>query len=368
MTKTALITGVTGQDGSYLAELLLSKGYCVEGLSRRRRASCRRIESIWRNPRFRLHHGDVIDGEAVANLVTKVQPDEIYNLAAQSRVSVSFEQPVYTFQVVGIGAFNVLQAACAMKEQKPVRVFQASSSEIFGDARESPQSEKTPLNPKSPYGRAKAYAHRQVMIHRKAYGLFASNGILFNHESERRGEEFVTRKITRAAARIKLKLQDKLRLGNLDAERDWGYARDYAEGMWRILQHDEPGDFVLATGRTATVRDFCRRAFAQLDLDYADHVETDSRFFRPSESSLVRGDATKAKRLLGWEATTRLEDVVRAMVEHDLEIACREAREESSSTQPSKLQPARSEPANRFARPKHFRRGSSFLEAIGRCV
>ena len=334
MSKSALITGITGQDGSYLAELLLEKGYRVHGLVRRSSTfSTERIDHIYQDvhtdPRLLLHYGDLTDGQALTNLVLEIQPDEIYNLGAQSHVRVSFDQPVYTLQTVGVGALNVLEAARLLNREKPVRVYQASSSEMYGDVLETPQTETTPFNPQSPYACAKVYAYHQTVNYRNSYDLFASNGILFNHESERRGETFVTRKITRAAGRIKVGLQEKLYLGNLDAKRDWGYAKDYVEGMWRILQHDEPDDFVLATGRTESVRDFCRLVFEQLDLKYEDYVEIDPRYFRPAEVDLLLGDPSKAKQKLGWTAATDLEHLARIMTSHDLELAQREAHAQS---------------------------------------
>ena len=334
MSKSALITGITGQDGSYLAELLLEKGYRVHGLVRRSSTfSTERIDHIYQDvhtdPRLLLHYGDLTDGQALTNLVLEIQPDEIYNLGAQSHVRVSFDQPVYTLQTVGVGALNVLEAARLLNREKPVRVYQASSSEMYGDVLETPQTETTPFNPQSPYACAKVYAFHQTVNYRDSYDLFASNGILFNHESERRGETFVTRKITRAAGRIKVGLQAKLYLGNLDAKRDWGYAKDYVEGMWRILQHDEPDDFVLATGRTESVRDFCRLVFEQLDLKYEDYVEIDPRYFRPAEVDLMLGDPSKAKQKLVWTAATDLEQLARIMTSHDLELAQREAHAQS---------------------------------------
>ena len=330
MAKSALITGITGQDGSYLAELLLKKGYTVHGLVRRSSTfSTERIDHIYRDihdeSQMRLHYGDLTDGQAFTNVVLDVQPDEIYNLGAQSHVRVSYDQPIYTLQTVGVGALNVLEAARLLNREKPVRVYQASSSEMYGDVLETPQTESTPFNPQSPYACAKAYAFYQTVNYRRGYDMFACNGILFNHESERRGETFVTRKITRAAGRIKAGLQEKLYLGNLDAKRDWGYAKDYVEGMWRILQHDVADDFVLATGRTESVRDFCRLVFEQLDLNYEDYVEIDPRYFRPAEVDVLLGDATKAKDELGWTATTNLEELARIMTQHDLELAQREA-------------------------------------------
>ncbi len=334
MSKKALITGITGQDGSYLAELLLEKGYDVHGLVRRSSTfSTERIDHIYQDSheetKLHLHYGDLTDGQALTNLVLEIQPDEIYNLGAQSHVRVSYDQPVYTLQTVGVGALNVLEAARLLNAKHPVRVYQASSSEMYGDVIETPQKETTPFNPQSPYACAKVYAFHQTVNYRRGYDLFASNGILFNHESERRGETFVTRKITRAAGRIKMGLQSKLYLGNLDAKRDWGYAKDYVEGMWRILQHDEADDFVLATGRTESVRDFCRLVFEQLELDYEDFVEIDPRYFRPAEVDLLLGDASKAKEKLGWQATTDLEELAQIMVQHDLELAQREAHAKS---------------------------------------
>lgn len=330
MPKTALITGITGQDGSFLAELLLEKGYLVHGMVRRSSTfTTGRIEHLYHDvhtsPRLRLHYGDLTDGQALTNLVLELQPDEIYNLGAQSHVRVSFDQPVYTLQTIGVGTLNVLEAARLLNRTHPVRVYQASSSEMYGEVRETPQSETTPFNPQSPYACAKVYAFHQTVNYRRAYGLFASNGILFNHESERRGETFVTRKITRAAGRIKAGLQKKLYLGNLDAKRDWGYAKDYVEGMWRILQHDAPEDFVLATGQTRSVRDFLTVVFESLGLDWQEYVEIDPRYFRPSEVELLLGDASKAKEKLGWVAGTTFEELARIMTEHDLDLAFREA-------------------------------------------
>ncbi|MEM1069085.1 MAG: GDP-mannose 4,6-dehydratase [Planctomycetota bacterium] len=330
MTKVALITGITGQDGSYLAELLLGKGYHVHGVIRRSSTfSTSRIDHLYRDrhedSNLRLHYGDLTDGQALTNLVLTIQPDEIYNLGAQSHVRVSYDQPVYTLQTIGVGTLNVLEAARQLMPSKSVRVYQASSSEMYGKVLETPQRESTPFNPQSPYACAKAYAHFQTVNYRRGYNLFASNGILFNHESERRGETFVTRKITRAAGRIKAGLQKKLYLGNLDAKRDWGYAREYVEGMWQILQHDQPDDFVLATGRTASVREFCQLVFERLELDYEEYVEIDPTYFRPAEVDVLLGDATKAKEVLGWEPKTSLEELARIMTAHDLDLALREA-------------------------------------------
>jgi len=331
MKKTALITGITGQDGSYLAELLLEKGYEVHGIVRRSSTfGTERIDHIYRDPhdkgpRLHLHYGDLTDGQSVTNLVLDLEPDEIYNLGAQSHVRVSFDQPAYTFQATGGGALNVLEAARQLNKRKTAKVYQASSSEMFGDVVETPQTELTPFRPQSPYACAKVYAFHQTVNYRESYELFAVNGILFNHESPRRGETFVTRKITRAATRIKLGLQEKLYLGNLEAKRDWGYAKDYVEGMWRMLQHDEPDDFVLATGETQTVQKFADLVFQQLDLNPADHIEIDPRYFRPAEVNLLLGDASKAKDKLGWTATTTLEELAALMVENDLELARQEA-------------------------------------------
>jgi GDPmannose 4,6-dehydratase len=334
MTKTAFITGITGQDGSYLAELLMDKGYQVHGLVRRSSTfSTERIDHIYSDVhddgRLRLHYGDLTDGQALTNLVLEIEPDEIYNLGAQSHVRVSYDQPVYTLETVGVGALNVLEAARLLNRRKQVRVYQASSSEMFGEVLETPQKETTPFNPQSPYACGKVYAFHQTVNYRRGYDMYASNGILFNHESERRGETFVTRKITRAAGRIKTGLQSKLYLGNLDAKRDWGYAKDYVEGMWRILQHEEADDFVLATGRTESVRDFCRLVFEQLDLNYEDYVEIDPRYFRPAEVDLLLGDASKAKEKLGWTASTDLEELARIMTQHDYDLAQREAHAKS---------------------------------------
>ena len=335
MTKKALITGITGQDGSYLAELLLDKGYEVHGIVRRCSTfNTDRIDHIYRDPhesdaRLFLHYGDLTDGQSLTNLVLDVQPDEIYNLGAQSHVRVSFDSPVYTLNAVGGGALNVLEAARQLNKQKEVRVYQASSSEMFGDVVETPQSENTPFRPQSPYACAKVYAFHQTVNYRHAYDLFATNGILFNHESPRRGETFVTRKITRAATRIKLGLQEKLFLGNLDARRDWGYAKDYVEGMWMMLQHDEPDDFVLATGETHSIREFLNFVGEHLEWDWEPHVEIDPRYFRPTEVNLLLGDCSKAKNKLGWEPMTNCRQLAELMAEHDLELAQEEVTRSS---------------------------------------
>ncbi len=334
MTKKALITGITGQDGSYLAELLLEKNYEVHGIVRRCSTfNTDRIDHIYKDPhesdnQLFLHYGDLTDGQNLTNLVLDVGPDEIYNLGAQSHVRVSFDSPAYTLQVVGAGALNVLEAARQLNKEKQVRVYQASSSEMYGDVMETPQSETTPFQPQSPYACAKVYAFHQTVNYRHAYDLFATNGILFNHESPRRGETFVTRKITRAATRIKFGTQEKLFLGNLDAKRDWGYAKDYVEGMWMMLQHDEPDDFVLATEKTHTIRDFLDYCFEHLDLDWSKYVEIDPRYFRPTEVNLLLGDATKAKEQLGWEAKTTCRELAQIMVDHDIDLA----RAESTQT------------------------------------
>ncbi len=334
MTKSALITGITGQDGSYLAELLLEKGYRVHGLVRRSSSfSTGRIDHLYRDihekPELLLHYGDLTDGQALTNLVMDLEPDEIYNLGAQSHVRVSFDQPVYTLMTDGVGALNILEAARILNRRKSVRVYQASSSEMYGAVLETPQTETTPFNPQSPYACAKVYAYFQTINYRRSYNLFGCNGILFNHESPRRGETFVTRKITRAATRIKLGLQSKLYLGNLDAKRDWGYAKDYVDAMWRMLQQDEPEDFVIATGSTYSIREFLDLVFGELELDWNQYVEIDPRYFRPAEVELLLGDASKAKKKLGWTATTSLDQLAKLMVEHDLELAKRELHQQS---------------------------------------
>ena len=331
MTKSALITGITGQDGSYLAELLLEKGYDVHGVVRRSSTfGTERIDHIYKDPhnsgaKLHLHYGDLTDGQSITNLVLDIEPDEIYNLGAQSHVRVSFDQPAYTFQATGGGSLNVLEAARQLNKKKLTKVYQASSSEMYGEVLETPQTERTPFKPQSPYACAKVYAFHQTVNYRESYDMFAVNGILFNHESPRRGETFVTRKITRAATRIKMGLQEKLYLGNLAAKRDWGFAKDYVEGMWRMLQHNEPDDFVLATGETQTVQAFADLVFAQLDLNPADYIEIDPRYFRPAEVDLLLGDASKAKEKLGWTATTSLKELASLMVESDLELARQEA-------------------------------------------
>lgn len=329
--KKALLTGITGQDGSYLCELLLEKGYEVHGVIRRSSTfSTARIDHLYRDPhedgvRLFLHYGDLSDSSGLRRLVERVQPDEIYNLAAQSHVKVSFEQAEYTADVTGMGALRLLEAArdYSQNSGKAVRFYQASSSEMFGAA-PPPQSIETPFYPRSPYGVAKVAAFWNTVNYRESYGIFACNGVLFNHESPRRGETFVTRKITRAAARIKLGLQDKLYLGNLEARRDWGHARDYVEAMYLMLQHEEPRDFVIATGEAYSVREFAERAFGLLDLNADDWIEIDPRFFRPAEVDYLLGDATPAREILSWTPRTSFDDLVREMVESDFELARRE--------------------------------------------
>jgi len=329
--KKALITGITGQDGSYLTELLLSKGYEVHGIIRRASTfNTDRIEHLYRDPhdpntRLFLHYGDLTDGESLRKIVEKVKPDEVYNLGAQSHVKVSFEMSEYTADTVAMGTLRMLNAVLDYQRNsgKQVRYYQASSSEMFGAAK-PPQSEATPFYPRSPYACAKVYAYWQVVNYREAYSLFACNGILFNHESPRRGETFVTRKITRAAARIKYGLQDKLYLGNLDAKRDWGYAGDYVEAMWLMLQQDEPDDYVIATGECHSVREFLEETFTQLDLDWRDYVEIDPRYLRPTEVDHLQGDSTKARRKLGWKPKVDFRQLVKMMLQHDLDLARQE--------------------------------------------
>ena len=337
--KKALITGITGQDGSYLAELLLDKDYEVHGLVRRSSTfNADRLNHVYQNPQestanLSLHHGDVTDGQGITNLVLKIQPDEIYNLAAQSHVRVSFDNPVYTADVVAMGALHVLEAARKLNETKPTRVYQASTSEMYGNVTESPQTETTPFFPQSPYACAKVFAYHQAVNYRNAYDMFAVNGILFNHESPRRGETFVTRKITRAATRIKLGLQEKLYLGNLDSQRDWGFAKDYVEGMWLMLQNDRAEDFVFATGKPHSIRQFLDFTFGYLDLDWNDYVEIDPRYFRPTEVNLLKGDYSKAKAKLGWEPKTNCRELAEIMVDHDLELARNEVTKSSLAEQ-----------------------------------
>tara|TARA_R110002096_G_scaffold371455_7_gene564850 strand:- start:1950 stop:2975 length:1026 start_codon:yes stop_codon:yes gene_type:complete len=325
--KSALITGITGQDGSYLAELLLDKGYEVHGIIRRSSSfNTERIDHIYQdphtaNPRLTLHYGDLSDSSALAKLLYNLQPDEIYNLGAQSHVRVSFDVPESTGDIVGLGSLRILEAIREVGLVEKVRYYQASSSEMFGKVQEVPQVETTPFWPRSPYGCAKVYAYWLTVNYRESYNLHASNGILFNHESPRRGETFVTRKISRAAARIKVGLQSELYLGNLDAKRDWGYAKEYVEMMWMMLQQDTPDDYVVATGETHTVEEFCKEAFGRLDLDYKEFVKLDERYLRPAEVELLVGDPAKAKKQLGWEPKVKFKELVQIMVDSDLQLA-----------------------------------------------
>ena len=342
--KKALITGITGQDGSYLAELLLDKGYDVHGMKRRASSfNTSRIDHLYqdvhdKSSRFKLHYGDLTDSTNLIRLIQEIQPDEIYNLAAQSHVKVSFDSPEYTANADGLGTLRLLEAIRILGLETKTKFYQASTSELYGLVQETPQKETTPFYPRSPYACAKLYAYWITVNYREAYGIYASNGILFNHESPRRGETFVTRKITRAAVRIKLGLEDKLYLGNLSSKRDWGHAKDYVEGMWRILQQDTPKDYVLATGVTTSIRDFCNMAFKELDIDLIWQgkgleekgidsktgkvlVEVDPRYFRPAEVDLLLGDSAKARQKLGWEPKYDLQTMVKEMVARDLEEA-----------------------------------------------
>lgn len=322
--KTALITGITGQDGAYLAQLLLDKGYRVHGLKRRSSSfNTGRIEHIYEDPhvehpRFSLHYGDMTDSTNLIRLVQETQPDEIYNLAAQSHVQVSFETPEYTANADGIGTLRLLEAIRILGLEKTCRFYQASTSELYGLVQEVPQRESTPFYPRSPYAAAKLYAYWIVVNYREAYGMHASNGILFNHESPLRGVEFVTRKVTDAVARIKLGRQKELRLGNIDAKRDWGHARDYVKAMWLMLQQDRPDDYVIATGRTTTVRDMCEIAFKHVGLKVDDHLIVDPALFRPAEVEVLLGNPAKAKATFGWEAETSLEALITEMVDADI--------------------------------------------------
>lgn len=320
--KKALVTGVTGQDGSYLSELLLEKGYEVHGIIRRASTfNTKRIDPIYQDPhqsnaKFFLHYGDLTDSSMLHRLIEKVNPDEIYNLGAQSHVKVSFECPEYTGDVVGLGTLRLLEA---IRDVRPnTKFYQAGSSEMYGLVQETPQKETTPFYPRSPYAAAKVYAHWLAVNYREAYNLFICNGILFNHESPRRGETFVTRKITRAVAAIKMGIQKKLYLGNLDSKRDWGYAKDYVEAMWLMLQQNQPDDYVIATGETRSVREFVELAFAHVDLDWQKYVEIDPRYFRPTEVDLLLGDSTKARKKLNWQPKTKLVELVKLMVDADL--------------------------------------------------
>ncbi|OGV50018.1 MAG: GDP-mannose 4,6-dehydratase [Lentisphaerae bacterium GWF2_44_16] len=327
--KKALITGVTGQDGSYLAELLLSKNYEVHGIIRRSSSfNTERIDHLYKDRhstevKFLLHYGDLSDAGNIRNIIGSINPDEIYNLGAQSHVKVSFEQPEYTADVDALGTLRILEAVKDHQERtgQKVRFYQAGTSEMFGKVVETPQKETTPFYPRSPYACAKVYSHWQTVNYREAYGLFAVNGILFNHESPRRGETFVTRKITRAATRIKLGLQKKLYLGNLDAKRDWGYAGDYVEAMWMMLQADGPDDYVVATGETRSIKEFLDAVFKRLDMDWKEYVEIDPAYFRPSEVDLLLGDNGKIRKKLGWKPKTSFEKLVDLMVESDMKLA-----------------------------------------------
>ena len=341
--KTALITGVTGQDGSYLAELLIDKGYMVHGIKRRSSSfNTSRIEHIYQDihnvKNFTLHYGDMTDSSNLIRLVHEIQPDEIYNLAAQSHVRISFDCPEYTAEVDAIGTLRLLEAIRMNNLEGKTKFYQASTSELYGLIQEPVQNEKTPFYPRSPYGVAKLYAYWMCINYREAFNMFAANGILFNHESPRRGETFVTRKITMAASKIKLGLQDKVYLGNLSAKRDWGHAKDYVEGMWRILQQEKPSDYVLATGKTTSIREFCKMAFKELDIDIEfvgkgleekgiDKktgkviIEVDPRYFRPTEVDILLGDSTKARKELGWEPKYTLEMLVKEMVKEDFKLA-----------------------------------------------
>ncbi|MCK5708148.1 MAG: GDP-mannose 4,6-dehydratase [Candidatus Aureabacteria bacterium] len=324
MKKKALITGITGQDGSYLAELLLSKGYIVYGIKRRSSSfNTERVDHINQDEhqegkRLNMVFGDLSDSSCINHIVRTIRPDEIYNLAAQSHVRVSFDIPVYTSDVTALGALRIFDA---IREAglNDTRIYQASSSEMFGDVSETPQTEKTPFYPQSPYAVSKVFAHLMARNYREAYGMFISNGILFNHESPRRGETFVTHKITRGVAQIKLGLANKLYLGNLDAKRDWGYAPEFVEAMWLMLQQDKPDDFVIATGETHTVKEFVECAFSHADLDWKKYVEIDKRYYRPTEVNLLLGDSSKAKKILGWEPKIKFNELVKIMLDADIE-------------------------------------------------
>ncbi len=322
--KKALVTGITGQDGSYLAELLLNKGYHVWGIIRRSSSfHTGRIDHLYKDPHnqpeLKLVYGDLTDGGNLSTIINDINPDEVYNLGAQSHVRVSFDTPIYTVNADALGTLRLLEAIRTMR--KPAKFYQASSSEMYGKVVEIPQTEKTPFYPRSPYGCAKVYSFWQTVNYREAYGLFACNGILFNHESPRRGETFVTRKITRAATRIKLGLQDKLYLGNLDAKRDWGFAGDYVEAMWLMLQQKEPDDFVIATGQTYSVREFLNEVFGYLELDSEKYVEIDQRYFRPAEVDLLQGDASKAEKNLKWKPKVTFKKLAKLMTDADMRIA-----------------------------------------------
>lgn len=335
----ALITGITGQDGSYLAELLLEKGYEVHGIIRRASSfNTARIDHLYKDPhingvRLFLHYGDIADSTNLIKLLYRIQPEEVYHLAAQSHVRVSFDIPEYTGDVTGLSTIRILEAI--RETGVNARFYQASSSEMFGKVHEVPQTENTPFHPRSPYGAAKVYAFWATVNYRESYGMFAANGILFNHESPRRGETFVTRKITRAAARIKAGLQRNLYLGNLDAKRDWGYAREYVEAMWLMLQQDQPDDFVIATGETHSVEEFLTEAFSYLNLDWREYVELDAKYLRPAEVDLLIGDASKAKRKLEWEPKVSFKELVRLMVDADVAMLGQQEHELFGDTERS---------------------------------
>lgn len=334
MKRVALITGITGQDGSYLAEFLLARGYEVHGIVRRSSSfATGRIDHLRhgfgkRDELFQLHYGDLGDGTGLMRVIEQVRPDEVYNLAAQSHVRISFDQPEYTVDVTALGALRLLEGVREhiKRHGRMVRMYQAGSSEMFGQAEESPQRETTRFHPRSPYACAKAYAYMQAVNYREAYGMFVCNGILFNHESPRRGENFVTRKITRSAGRIKVGLQKKLLLGNLEAQRDWGFAGDYVRAMWMMLQQGKPDDYVIATGETHTVREFLEAVFARLELDPKEYVEIDSRHFRPAEVDTLIGDSSKARAALGWKPSVGFDQLIAMMTDADFELARREAR------------------------------------------
>ncbi|MFA4915078.1 MAG: GDP-mannose 4,6-dehydratase [Syntrophales bacterium] len=325
--KKALITGITGQDGSYLAELLLEKDYLVWGIIRRSSSfNTDRLDHLYedphKNPGLRLIYGDLTDGSSLSTIINEIAPDEVYNLGAQSHVRVSFDTPIFTANTDALGTLRLLEVI--RHKNKAIKFYQASSSEMYGKVQEIPQNEKTPFYPRSPYACAKVFSFWQTINYREAYGMFACNGILFNHESPRRGETFVTRKISRAATRIKCGLQDKLFLGNLDARRDWGFAGDYVEAMWLMMQQDVPDDYVVATGESHSVREFLDEIFGYLNLDWHDHVELDPRYLRPTEVDFIQGDASKAKRILNWEARVTFKELAKMMTDADMVLAERE--------------------------------------------
>jgi GDPmannose 4,6-dehydratase len=330
MSKVALVTGITGQDGAYLSELLLKKGYIVHGIKRRASLfNTDRIDHLYQDPHvshrnFILHYGDLTDSTNMIRIIQEVQPDEIYNLGAMSHVKVSFDTPEYTANADGIGTLRILEAVRLLGLTKKTKIYQASTSELYGLVQEIPQSEKTPFYPRSPYGVAKLYAYWICVNYREAYNMFACNGILFNHESPLRGETFVTRKITRAAAQIALGIMDKLYVGNLDASRDWGHAKDYVEAMWLMLQQDQPDDYVVATGETHSVREFLDAVFGHLDLDWTQYVKIDPKFYRPAEVDVLQGDSGKARRILHWQPRITFRELARMMTDADLQLAQRE--------------------------------------------